>query len=76
MKLTLPARDDPGSCLINVDGKMVGHVMQGYDSWTAYLWTHPGCWDSRVPRVTAPLLRDIRVALQERLAEKGPWWQA
>jgi len=76
VNLTLPARGDPGSCLINVDGKTVGHVMQGFYSWTAYLWTSPDCWDNRVPIITAPLLRDIRAALQERLAAEGPWWQA
>lgn len=75
MILTLPPRGDPGSCLIAVDGQAVGHVLQGYNSWTAYLWPKPEKWDPFAPVITGPRLRDIRAALNERLSLEGPWWR-
>ena len=75
VKLTFP-RAEPYGYNIMAGGRQVGKIVEGYADWEAYLWCEPG------PRFTGyadlpvvrPRLAEVREALRERVAEKGPWW--
>ena len=77
VRLTFP-RSEPYGYRIMAGGEQVGKIVEGYEAWEAYLWCEPG------PRFTGyadvPVHRvrlgDLREALRERVALKGPWWTA
>lgn len=62
-------------------GLLVGHV---YDEWddrdprrgrqVARLYATPGCADLAADVVQRLRLRELRVELERRLDEDGPWW--
>lgn len=83
-RLTFPAYA-PGAADILTGGRGVGFCLDegggsyGYAKrWRAYLY--PAVQDRRMPKpenceeVTARTLADLRAALRERVALKGPWW--
>jgi hypothetical protein len=75
IKLTVPSVDT-GFAEIKADGALVGFATADfYWRWTAKLLTHAGeRTGGYADVVTAGSLRELRAALRERLAEKGPWW--
>jgi hypothetical protein len=77
VKLTVPSVDI-GFAEIKADGILVGFATADFwMDWTAKLLTHAGeRGGGYADVVTAASLRELRAALRERLAEKGPWWQA
>jgi hypothetical protein len=74
---------EPGNRRVRVKGVEVGHALTWWDdrdtrngAWTAYLWKVAG--DSHAGWVTGPKclrLRELRAALEKRLADDGEWWQ-
>jgi len=75
VRLTFP-RCEPYSYSIMADGQQVGKIVEAFANWEGWLWCVPG------PRFTGyagpPVVRarlgEVREALRERVAERGPWW--
>lgn len=75
IKLTVPPVD-PGFAEIKANGVLVGFATADfYRRWTAKLLTQAGNRNSGYADVVIKAsLRELRAALRDRLAEKGPWW--
>lgn len=73
---------EPGNRRIRIDGAEVGHCLTEpdprdtwYGAWQSHLWAVAG--DPHAGWVKGPYelrLRDLRTALEKRLAE-GQWWK-
>jgi hypothetical protein len=80
VRLTFPSYDFGGARII-ADGKQeVGRVLAEFTGWRAFLWDQadppPGQFNPHdMESVWRERLREVRAALRERFAEKGPWWK-
>lgn len=79
VRLTFPSYDSGGARII-ADGKHeVGRVLADFSGWEACLWTEadpkPGQFNPNdMEKVWRPSLGEVREALRERVAARGPWW--
>lgn len=78
-RLTFPPYDMGGARIIADGRHEVGRVLAEFTGWRAFLWPEadpkPGQFNPHdVEAVWRLRLGDVRAALRERVAEKGPWW--